>query len=110
MKPSQDVGSCARSGVSARTVVGEAVDGHEYAAQAFEPDAVDYLLKRIQPQRLEAALARVSHQRSFDPQRLLVLLERALNVHDDATPRVTARAGKTVSRFRCTGDLTVPRL
>jgi DNA-binding LytR/AlgR family response regulator len=72
----------------------------EYAVQAFEADAVDYLLKPIQPQRLEAALAKVSRQRPpFDPQRLSALLERALNVRDDVTPRVTARAGKTVRVF-----------
>ncbi len=73
----------------------------EYAVQAFEADAVDYLLKPIQPQRLEAALAKVSRQRSaVDPTRLSALLERALtHVRDEETPRVTARAGKTVRVF-----------
>jgi DNA-binding LytR/AlgR family response regulator len=73
----------------------------EYAVQAFETDAVDYLLKPIQLRRLEAALAKVSRQRaSIDPQRLSVLLERALtHVRNEETPRITARAGKTVRVF-----------
>ena len=73
----------------------------EYAVQAFEADAVDYLLKPIQLQRLEAALAKVSRQQKpVDPQRLSALLERALaHAREEETPRVTARAGRTLRVF-----------
>ena len=73
----------------------------EYAVGAFETDAVDYLLKPIQPDRLQAALARVARQRaSVDPQQLSKLLERALaKSRGGETPRVTARAGRTVRVF-----------
>ena len=70
----------------------------EYAVEALRKQAFDYLLKPIQPQRLEAALQKVSRQRALvDPQRLSALLERAL-AREDETPRVTARAGKTATK------------
>jgi DNA-binding LytR/AlgR family response regulator len=48
----------------------------EYAVGAFEANAVDYLLKPVDPERLEEALARVRTRRSVDPLRIQGLAER----------------------------------
>lgn len=73
----------------------------QYAVQAFEADAVDYVLKPVQQERLEAALARVAARgANADPARLAALLERIVDraAHPEP-PRVTARSGKQVRVF-----------
>ena len=73
----------------------------EHAVQAFEADAVDYLLKPVQQERLEAALARVAARRgTTDSARLVTLLERiAAREPGGEPPRVTARSGKVIRVF-----------
>jgi DNA-binding LytR/AlgR family response regulator len=91
----------------------------QYAVQAFEANAVDYLLKPVQADRLGAALEKVRKIRSsLDAGRLNTLLEQLVESRDSGgTPRVTARSGKTIrvfdageiSRFHASDRYTVFR-
>jgi DNA-binding LytR/AlgR family response regulator len=71
-----------------------------YAVEAFGTDAVDYLLKPVRQERLEAALSRVAARRTAaDPAHVRALLERLAREGSAEPPRVTARSGKTVRLF-----------
>jgi two-component system LytT family response regulator len=72
---------------------------HEYAVQAFDSEAVDYLLKPIEPERLRKAVERVrSHQRTDDlAHRLENVLKRIASTA--APPRIAARTGSTAYVF-----------
>jgi two-component system LytT family response regulator len=91
----------------------------QHAVQAFEADAVDYVLKPVQQARLEAALARVAARRAAaDPARLVAMLGQimAREAHPEP-PRVTARSGRTarvfdareIGRFRAADRYTLFR-
>ena len=92
----------------------------EYAVRAFEANAVDYLLKPVEANRLEAALARVERRSpaAQDPERLAGILRQFLE-RDASQPglRLTARAGnvvrvvdpKDVTRIRAAGHYAVFR-
>jgi DNA-binding LytR/AlgR family response regulator len=68
----------------------------EYAVQAFEVAAVDYLLKPVREERLRAALDRVGAGRRADPAALRALLERL--APPDVAP-ISARSGASVRFF-----------
>ena len=71
----------------------------EYAVQAFEAEAVDYLLKPIEPDRLQRALDRVRRRTETAPpgDRLETVLQQL--VERPPIPRVSARLGSTVRLF-----------
>ena len=71
---------------------------HEYAVQAFDSEAVDYLLKPIEPERLQKAVDRVRARRSEDIAGRLeeVVRQFASGV---APPRIAARTGSTAYVF-----------
>lgn len=73
----------------------------QYAVQAFEANAIDYLLKPVQAERLETALAKVRKtSASLDTGRLNTLLHELLQKSGKGeTARVTARSGKTIRVF-----------
>jgi DNA-binding LytR/AlgR family response regulator len=77
----------------------------QYAVQAFEANAVDYLLKPIQSERLETALAKVRKGgASLDAGRIDTLLQELLRKSGGGEPlRVTARSGKTIRVFDAAG-------
>ena len=77
----------------------------EYAVQAFEANAVDYLLKPVQSARLEVALGKVRKTgAALDTGRLGNLLQELLQKSGRGEPvRVTARSGKTIQVFDATG-------
>jgi DNA-binding LytR/AlgR family response regulator len=62
----------------------------EFAVDAFAAEAVDYLLKPIEQERLEEALHRAKRSAGLDPARLQAMVDRL--AADDEVPRVTARA------------------
>jgi len=64
-----------------------------HAVDAFEVNAVDYLLKPIQKKRLEAALLRVRNQR-VDQSTLTSVLKR-ISPPSGETPRISAYDGTT---------------
>jgi DNA-binding LytR/AlgR family response regulator len=79
----------------------------QYAVQAFEANAVDYLLKPIQSERLETALAKVRKGgASLDASRIDTLLQELLRQSGGEPIRVTARSGKTIRVFDAAG---IPR-
>ena len=67
----------ARIGDAAHIVFITAYD--EYAVQAFQNGAVDYLMKPVEPERLAAAVARVKKRLATKPADLTGLLEQLLN-------------------------------
>lgn len=68
----------------------------DHALDAFEVDAVDYLLKPIEPERLRRAIERArSRELRFTPRALVGLLEQA-EKRTPSLPRIAARAGDTV--------------
>jgi len=69
----------------------------EHALEAFELDAVDYLLKPVSQERLRHALDRARSRRSDAP-------ERASPANPDRSrpPRLTARTGDTLHVFDAT--------
>jgi DNA-binding LytR/AlgR family response regulator len=73
----------------------------EYAVDAFQVSAVDYLLKPVQRQRLAAAIDKVrrrtGHHDAARIQSLLERLDRALKT--GATSHLHARAGNTTRLF-----------
>ena len=87
---------------------------HEHAVQAFDAEAVDYLLKPIEPERLRKAVDRVRNRRAGDlADRLENVLQRVS--HATAPPRIAARAGSTsyvfdpreIARFRAEAKYVV---
>ncbi len=73
----------------------------EYAVQAFDAEAVDYLLKPVAPERLRRALERVRRQGDQQPGRdTAAAFERlAARLNPPAPPRLAARRGNTVYLF-----------
>lgn len=73
----------------------------EYAVNAFEVSAVDYLLKPVQRERLLAAIDRVRRRGGLaDAVRIQLLLERLdRKVNAAEAPRLSARAGNTTRLF-----------
>jgi DNA-binding LytR/AlgR family response regulator len=71
----------------------------EHAVEAFEANAIDYLLKPVDPQRLAAALAKVARAgRAHDPARIAALVRDILR-EPPADIRITARSGNTIRVF-----------
>jgi DNA-binding LytR/AlgR family response regulator len=70
----------------------------EYAVQAFEAAAVDYLLKPVAAERLEEALARVRRLEAPSEKRELARLLREATGRE-GPPRVAARRGDTIRLF-----------
>ena len=70
-----------------------------YAVQAFEVNAVDYVLKPFDPERLQQAVerARTRLRSQQDGERLAGRLEALLAAHD--TPRADRLVVKTAERF-----------
>jgi DNA-binding LytR/AlgR family response regulator len=67
----------------------------EYAVQAFERSAVDYLLKPVEAERLEAALAKVRRlEEPQDPEQLRRVLREL--VAGAEPPRLAARLGDSL--------------
>ena len=62
----------------------------EFAVDAFAAEAVDYLLKPIEQERLEEALHRAKKRAGLDPAKLQAMVDRL--TAGDEVPRVTARA------------------
>jgi len=89
----------------------------DYAVQAFETSAIDYLLKPIEAERLEAAVRKVEQRvgRPAATGELQRLLEKIAGRDDP--PRITARRGdtirvfdpRTISRFHAEDRYTVFR-
>ena len=69
----------------------------EYAVQAFETNALDYLLKPVQEKRLAAALERLRRRDAAESARLGELVRQVLEGGEAV--RVTARVGSTVRVF-----------
>lgn len=70
----------------------------EYAVQAFEAAAVDYLLKPIESERLAAALDRARRLDAPVDRAELASLLRRVSGHEEP-PRVAARRGDTIRLF-----------
>ena len=73
----------------------------EYAVQAFEVSAVDYLLKPVQHQRLVAAIEKVRRGSGWaDAAQMRSLLDRLdRRVHAPEGARLSARSGNTTRLF-----------
>ncbi len=71
----------------------------EYAVQAFEANAVDYLLKPVQEKRLAAALERVRQRDASESARVAALVRKVLEGQEREAVRVTARIGNSVRVF-----------
>ena len=73
----------------------------EHAVEAFEVEAVDYLLKPVKAERLERALARVRQQGgAVDGARIEALLSKiARQTAAVETPRISARSSGTTRLF-----------
>ncbi|PAP77316.1 LytR/AlgR family response regulator transcription factor [Rubrivirga marina] len=71
----------------------------EYAIQAFEANATDYLLKPINAERLEKAVSRVEDRRDEDPDARLADL---LDTLDEVVP-TPAADGPPIERFTVQG-------
>ena len=71
----------------------------EYAVQAFESNAVDYLLKPVQEKRLALALERVRRRDAVESARVANLVRQVLEGYEREAVRVTARIGNTVRVF-----------
>jgi two-component system LytT family response regulator len=75
----------------------------EYAVQAFEANAIDYLLKPVQPDRLERALSRVRERLAKrDPQHAAKVAEIASHRSGPLQP-VGSTAGQTDCHCRAAG-------
>lgn len=88
----------------------------QYAVQAFEASAVDYVLKPVEAGRLAAALEKAKRLQAPQDRASLEALLRQVTRRDEP-PRVTARRGETlrvfdareIVRFRAEGGYTVFR-
>lgn len=85
---------------------------NEFAVQAFEVNAVDYLLKPVRPERLQAAIDRVRARQSASKDRIDRALEAVAPT--PATRLVTSTRGvvrffdaRQVTRFRAEDKYTV---
>src|SRR4051794_11403916 len=67
----------------------------EYAVRAFEANAVDYLLKPVQPERLERALHRVRDRLTGSPAPAPKLME-TVRERGGPVQRLAARRGKRI--------------
>ncbi len=70
----------------------------EYAVQAFETSAVDYLLKPIESDRLDATVARLQRLDAEPAHQELEQLLRKL-ASREGPPRISARRGETIHIF-----------
>ncbi|MEM6289895.1 MAG: LytTR family DNA-binding domain-containing protein [Myxococcota bacterium] len=71
----------------------------EHALEAFELDAVDYLLKPVSKERLVQALSRVAtRQGAANPSDVVTAVRDAV-AEERRAPRLTARAGDTMHVF-----------
>ena len=70
----------------------------EYAVQAFDASAVDYLLKPVAASRLATALEKVRRLQAPQDRKSLEVLLRQVARRDEP-PRVTARNGETLRVF-----------
>jgi two-component system LytT family response regulator len=79
----------------------------QYALEAFEVSAVDYLLKPVEPRRLEAAIEKVRARSALpDADRIRALLEKLeRRVGEPEDTRLAARHRGSV-RFFDAGDVT----
>lgn len=79
----------------------------QYAVQAFEVSAVDYLLKPVEPERLAAAIAKARERSGGDDAQALRSLLEKLDRHAQAEtpPRLQARSGST-TRLIDAGTIT----
>ena len=74
----------------------------EYAVEAFDAEAVDYLLKPVEPERLQRALERARRRmegQSTDPEPNLELERLVERLKPSEPPRLTAKRGDTVYFF-----------
>jgi two-component system LytT family response regulator len=72
----------------------------QYAVEAFEVAAVDYLLKPVRRERLERALDKVRRRAPPDPDRLEGLFRKLLDAANEAPiERISARRGDAVHLF-----------
>lgn len=71
---------------------------HEYAVAAFEAEAVDYLLKPIEPERLRSAVERLRRRSGSDLAGRLEAVVRRL-AEPTEPPRLGARSGSSVFLF-----------
>jgi DNA-binding LytR/AlgR family response regulator len=87
-----------RIGTAAHVVFVTAYD--QYAVDAFDAGAVDYLLKPVQAERLERALARLRHKLSAPPPDLGGLLRQLKAALPDQRPQqlkwIKATVGKQI--------------
>lgn len=72
----------------------------EHALEAFDAEAVDYLMKPVRAERLERALDRIRERRGNDPERLERVLQAVLQ-REGRTElvRLTARSGDVTRVF-----------
>ena len=70
----------------------------EYALQAFETSAIDYLLKPVESARLEAALAKLKRLKAPTAHKDLEYLVRELSSRE-GPPKISARRGETIHIF-----------
>lgn len=68
----------------------------EYAVRAFEANAVDYLLKPVQPERLARALARVRERLPTQDSGQTVRVRQVVNERGGPMRRIAARRGKRI--------------
>lgn len=88
-------------GISERTAVIFVTAFDAHAVEAFEANAVDYLLKPVETSRLEAALRRAARRRRewTRSERERVLSDLLVVGAQGTDTRVTARAGDTIHVF-----------
>jgi len=68
----------------------------EYAVRAFEANAVDYLLKPVQPERLERALARVRERIHAGDSLLVSRVKEVARERGGPLRRIAGRRGKRI--------------
>ena len=96
-------------GMDGLTLAGQAADlppiifvtaYESHAVEAFEANAVDYLLKPVELERLVTALTRVRKRHTMEPKKLEALLQGVLERRlQDPEVRVSARLGNTIHVF-----------